>query len=58
MDVGVDPIHRILLFGSQRVYYNQNQSLRNHKSEEIGIGDVAASALWDGYKIIGYIQHR
>ncbi len=56
MDVGVDPIHKPLLSGSQRVYHNQDQPLQNHKSEVIGTGDIAASTLWDGYNIIGYIS--
>jgi len=50
-----DPIHKMLLSGSPRVYHQQNVELFNEKFKAIGIGDIAATALWDGSNIIGYI---
>lgn len=51
-----DPIHSILLSGSPRIYHEQNVALYNEQFQPIGIGDIAASALWDGSNIIGYIR--
>jgi len=55
MEIGNDPVHNLLLENSPRLYYNPQNKLRNHKAEVIGIGEAAASALWDGQQVIGYI---
>jgi len=56
VEVGTDPIHIVLNEGSQRIYYNSNQALRNHIGQTIGVGEAAASALWDGRQKIGFIS--
>jgi diguanylate cyclase (GGDEF)-like protein len=45
----------IFLSGSQRVYHHKNVALHDDQYQVVGYGDKAASALWDGSKIIGYI---
>ncbi len=55
IEVGSDPIHNICFNSNQRVFYDTNHKLRNHKGDPVGIGEAAASPLWDGRKIIGYI---
>jgi diguanylate cyclase (GGDEF)-like protein/PAS domain S-box-containing protein len=50
-----DSIHMIFLSGSPRVYHQQNVALYDDQNKPVGSGDMAASALWDGSKIIGYI---
>jgi diguanylate cyclase (GGDEF)-like protein/PAS domain S-box-containing protein len=56
VQIDSDPLHSILLSGSPRVYHEQNVTLYNEKFDEIGLGDIAGSALWDGSKIIGYLR--
>lgn len=56
LDIGSDPLHTTLFKSGQRIYYNPNQELRDHRGEVVGVGEAAASALWDGRKIIGYIS--
>ena len=41
--------------GTDRVYYQQQVDLVNGQNEVVGLGDVAAAALWDGMDIIGYM---
>jgi diguanylate cyclase (GGDEF)-like protein/PAS domain S-box-containing protein len=51
-----NPIHGTLLSGSPRVYYRQNENLFDSEGVLVGKVDIAASGLWDGSAIIGYIS--
>jgi diguanylate cyclase (GGDEF)-like protein/PAS domain S-box-containing protein len=56
IEIEADSIYEFLRTRSRRVYYKENQPIFNCNRELIGSGDIAASALWDGEKIIGYIR--
>ena len=56
IEVKNDSIYINLTKEGKRIFYNPQHSLRNHKGETIGLGEAAASPLWDGQNVRGYVS--
>jgi diguanylate cyclase (GGDEF)-like protein/PAS domain S-box-containing protein len=50
-----DPTHSMLLYGRPHILYEENRELRDDCGQVVGTGEAAATGLWDGEKMIGYI---
>jgi len=51
-----DPAYDLLQTQKARVYYQESRFLRNGKGEVVGEGSFAVSSLWDGSKVLGFIN--
>jgi len=53
--IPTDAMHGLLRYGKSRVFYHENQEIRNDRGETVGSGEVAATGLWVGNNMIGYL---
>ena len=50
-----DKMYGLLSYGKSRVFYHENQEIRDDHGETVGLGEVAATGLWIGHEMIGYL---
>jgi PAS domain S-box-containing protein len=50
-----DKMYGLLTYGKSRVFYHESFEIRNDRGETVGSGEVAATGLWVGNKMIGYL---
>ena len=48
-------MYGLLTYGKSRVFYHENFKIRNDLEESVGNVEVAATGLWIGNEMIGYL---